>query len=251
MKVVIFCGGLGERISSINTDLPKPMLKIGPMPILLHIILHYASFGYTEFYLLAGYKIDKIRNYFNNINKFRNLNIDSKTKILIKKINIKIINSGKYSNTGFRLKSLEKYIKKNENFFLTYGDGLSNINMNELKNYHIKKKKLLTITSVKPPARFGHIQFDDKHYVRKFNEKLQTDEGWISGGFFVCNQKIFSYLDNNKDCTFEQKPIKKLVKKKQVVTFIHKKKWFCVDNPRDYKIINEIFKKGKIFWKLF
>ena len=227
MKVVIFCGGLGQRISSIDKNIPKPMLKIGQLPIIVHIMLHYASYGFNDFYLLAGNKIKIIKNYFSDRSSINQLKINKKIKKIFLNFNVKIIDSGKLSNTGYRLKSLEKYIDKDENFFLTYGDGLSNININKLKQFHLKNKKILTITSVKPPARFGHIHFDKNKLVKKFNEKLQSDEGWISGGFFVCNQKIFSYLDNNKKNIFENKPIKNLVRNKQTFTYVHNKKWFC------------------------
>ena len=228
MKIVILCGGLGSRLAEETKLIPKPMVKIGPLPMIRHIINYYKSFGFNEFILATGYKKDILENYFKKEKKIR------------------CIFTGKNTLTGGRLLRLKKYFSKNENFMLTYGDGLSNVNLKKLLRFHIKHKKIATLTSVKPPARFGEV-FISGNRVSKFEEKSQLNQNWINGGFFVFNKKIFKYIKN--DLTMlEREPFKKLTQKKELMAFKHFGFWQCMDTMRDKKILNKLLKEKKALW---
>ena len=225
MKTIILCGGLGTRISEETIKKPKPMVKVGKIPILEHILNIYIKHGYDEFILATGYKNRIIENYFKS-----------------KKINAKIkcINTGKKTLTGGRIKRLKKYINKNENFMVTYGDGLSNVNLKKLYNFHLKNKKLVTVTAVRPPARFGHLKIK-KNLVSYFKEKSHTDEGWINGGFFVINSKFLDYIKNDESI-LEKEPLERACKKKNLVAYKHHGFWQCVDTKRDLDRLKKILK---------
>ena len=197
MKVVILAGGLGTRISELTKVIPKPMIKIAGKPIIHRIIDHFISYGHKEFYIALGYKGNLIKEYFH--------------KRRVKKgIKIKCINTGKNTMTGGRIKKLKKYLK--DTFIVTYGDGLSNVNLNKLMNFHKKRKKLVTLTAVRPPARFGAIKIS-KGIVKYFREKNSLDEGWINGGFFVMEKKFLEFIKND-NTYLEQEPFEKITKKK-------------------------------------
>ena len=204
MKIVILCGGLGTRLSEETKKVPKPMVKIGNLPILEHIMRIYEKHGYNEFILALGYKKEKIVNYFKKS----------------KKRNIKFIDTGIDSLTGKRLLKLKKFLISDENFFLTYGDGLSNIDINKLLKYHKKNKKIATLSAVRPPARFGELTLKKNGLVDKFSEKNQINQGWINGGFFVFNRKVFNYLPKYQ-CMLEREPITNLTRNKQLMAFKH------------------------------
>ena len=222
MKVVILAGGYGTRISEYTKTIPKPMIKINGIPIILHIINHYVSYGYKDFYIALGYKGEIIKKYFKNLKD--------------KKFNIHLINTGLKTMTGGRLKRLEKFLK-GETFLATYGDGLSNININKLVEFHNKNKKLVTLSAVRPPARFGAIKFRGSN-ISYFKEKSNLDEGWINGGFFVINSNFLKYIDNDKTL-LEKEPFEKLTKKKQLCGFKHKGFWQCMDTLRDKEILEK------------
>ena len=222
MKVVILAGGYGSRLSEYTKTIPKPMVKVLGKPIIRRIIDHYIFHGHYEFYIALGYKGYEIKKYF------------LKQK-LPKNIKINLINTGKNTMTGGRLKRLKPFLK--DTFLMTYGDGLSNINLNKLIRFHKKNKKLFTLTAVRPPARFGAIKIKGT-YVNYFKEKNNLDEGWINGGFFVIEPKFFKYLKN--DQTFlEREPFEKLTKKKELVAFKHKGFWQCMDTLRDKEILEK------------
>ena len=228
MKVVILAGGFGTRISEYTKSIPKPMIKVLGRPILLRIMDHYLKFGHKDFYIATGFKSKIIENYFKN---FKN-----------PKYNINIINTGLKTMTGGRLKKLKKYL--NETFLMTYGDGLSNININNLVRFHKKNKKLVTLTAVRPPARFGAIKIQNNS-VKYFREKSSLDEGWINGGFFVINPEFIDYIfDYNT--YLEREPLEILTKKKQLGAYKHYGFWQCIDTKRDLVILNEIIKNKKI-----
>ena len=229
MKVVILCGGLGSRLAEETKLIPKPMVKIGNKPILCHIMDIYKFFGFKDFILATGYKNKIIENFFK------------------KKNNVKCIFTGKNSMTGGRILKLKKYFKKNENFMLTYGDGLTNQNITDLVKFHKKHNKIVTMTVVKPPARFGEV-FLSGHNVSKFEEKPQLDRNWINGGFFVLNSKIFKFIKKNSTM-LERDPLVNLVKKKQVAAFRHEKFWQCMDTMRDKKILLSMLAKKNAPWK--
>jgi glucose-1-phosphate cytidylyltransferase len=224
MKVVILAGGLGTRISEYTKSIPKPMIRIKTLPILVHIMKHYAKYGFNEFYIALGYKGNVIKNYFKN-----------------KKFNWKInlINTGKNTMTGGRLKRLKKYLNK-ENFFLTYGDGLSNVDIAKLLKFHNDNKKLVTLTAVRPPARFGALKLKG-NLVKYFKEKSRMDEGWINGGFFVINPKFFNYIKNDQTY-LERGPLENITKIKQLAAYKHNGFWQCVDTKRDLILLNKILK---------
>jgi len=215
MKVVILAGGLGTRISEYTKTVPKPMIKINNKPIIFHIMKHYSDYGFKDFYIAAGYKKKIIKDYF---------------KKKINDWNVKVIDTGQKTMTGGRLKRLKKFFK-DETFLLTYGDGLSNINLTKLINFHKKNKSLVTLTAVRPPARFGAIKIK-KNKVTYFKEKSKMDEGWINGGFFVIESKFLRFIKSDK--TFlEREPLEKITKKRKLNAFKHKGYWQCIDTIRD------------------
>ena len=225
MKVVILAGGLGTRLSEYTKSIPKPMVKINGEPILFHIINHYLKYGFDNFYIALGYKGNYIKNYFKK-----------------KKINFKVnlINTGLKTMTGGRLKRLQKKLG-NDTFLLTYGDGISNVNLDKLIKFHKKNKKLITLTAVRPPARFGAIKILGKK-VKTFKEKSKLDEGWINGGFFVVEPKFLNFIKG--DTTFlEREPLERASKNNQLLAFKHNGFWQCMDTKRDKDFLEEKLKK--------
>ena len=227
MKVVILAGGKGSRISEYTKTIPKPMVKIGNKTILEHIIDYYKKFGLEEFIIASGYKSKIIEDYFKN------------------KKNIKIINTGLNTLTGLRLKKIQRYL--NKTFMLNYGDGLSDINLNKLLLFHKKNKKLVTLTSVHPPARFGELEIK-KNLVSKFEEKPQLQKGWINGGFFVIEPQFLNYLKPTENVMLEREPLTALVKQRQLAAFSHKGFWYCMDNLRDKNVLEGLYKSKKAPW---
>ena len=234
MQLVIFAGGLGTRISEETDYIPKPMVKIGKKPILWHIIKYYSVFGFSEFIICGGYKISIIKNYFK---KSKNHG----------PWNIKVINTGKASNTGERLKRIKKYI--NGTFCLTYGDGLSNVNIDKLINFHKKNKPIVTLTTIKPQPLFGRLIFKGNKVI-KFLEKEQKKESWINGGFFVCEKKIFNHL-NKKNTIFEKDTLSSLAMKKKLIAYKHRDFWYCMDTLRDKRHLNSLWSSKKAPWKIW
>ena len=228
MKVVILCGGVGSRLAEETKLIPKPMVKIGKLPIVQHIINYYKSFGYNDFILATGYKKEVLEKYYKN------------------KKNVRCIFTGKNTLTGGRILRLKRYFKKNENFLLTYGDGLINQNLNKLLKFHIKHKKIATLTSVKPPARFGEVKINGNR-VSSFKEKTQLQNNWINGGFFVFNSKIFNFISGDKTM-LEREPFQKLTKIKNLMAYKHHGFWQCMDTMRDKKILENFCRKSKTPW---
>ena len=221
MKVVILAGGLGTRLSEYTKNIPKPMIKIKGVPILLRIIKHYLKFGLKEFYIASGYKSAIIKNYF----KKKRYNFK-----------VKIIDTGLNTMTGGRVLRLKKYLKS-ETFLLTYGDGLSDVNINKLINFHKKTKNFVTLTAVRPPARFGAIKLHGNR-VKVFREKSRLDEGWINGGFFVMSPKIFKFIKSDKSY-LEREPLERISKKNKLGAYKHNGFWQCMDTLRDKKILEK------------
>lgn len=224
MKVVILAGGKGSRLSEYTKKIPKPMVKIKGIPIIVHIMKIYAKFGYKDFIIAAGFKSKIIKDYF-------------KKKIFDWKI--EVIDTGLNSMTGGRVRRL-KSILKNEKFFLTYGDGIANINLKKLLKFHIRCKSTVTLTAVRPPARFGAIIIKGKK-VSVFREKSVLDQGWINGGFFVVEPAIFKYLKNDQ-VVLENFPLTKLGKEKKLYAYKHKSLWYCMDTVRDKEILEKKLK---------
>ncbi len=233
MKVVILCGGLGTRLSEETILKPKPMVKIGKDPIVVHIMNIYKYYGYNDFILALGYKGESIRKY------FKQKKYDLK---------IKLVDTGKKTLTGGRVLRLKKYFKKNENFMLTYGDGLSNQNIKNLIKFHKRHKKTATMTVVRPPVRFGEVKLKGNKVI-SFKEKPRSSGGekWINGGFFVFNYNIFKFIKGDK-VMLERQPLQNLQKKKQLVAYRHKGFWQCMDTLREKILLEKLFKEKKAPW---
>tara|TARA_B100000963_G_C22614723_1_gene666703 strand:- start:419 stop:1213 length:795 start_codon:yes stop_codon:yes gene_type:complete len=254
-EVVILCGGKGTRLSEETKLRPKPMVEIGGRPILWHIMKSYSNYGYKKFILALGYKGYAIKSYFYNarINQsdftikmdplekpnFHNTLIDSDWEI-------SLIDTGEETLKGGRIKKLEKYIKS-ENFFVTYGDGVADINITDLLKFHKSHKRIATVSAVRPPSRFGEILIENDN-VLSFEEKPQMKEGFINGGFFVFNRKIFNYLNDKVDCDLEFGALQKIAENKQMNAFKHYGFWQCMDNIREKNYLNELSEKGKEVW---
>ena len=229
MKVVILAGGRGTRISEYTKSIPKPMVKIGSKPILEHIINYYIKFGFNDFLIAGGYKYSIIKSFF------------KKKKIPAK---IDVVNTGLNTLTGSRLLKLKKKLK--DTFFLTYGDGLSNVNLNSLLKFHIKNKKKITITADHPPARFGELEIINNN-VTKFEEKPQLQKGWINGGFFVVEPEFLKFI-GNKNVMLERSPLLQAVKTKNLSAFKHTGFWYCMDTVRDKEVLDKMIKNKKSPW---
>ena len=225
-KVVILCGGKGTRIGHETRYRPKPMIKIDDKPIIWHVMKIFKKYGYNDFILSAGYKNKMIKKFFKNSKEF----------------NVKVVNTGINTETGGRILLLKKYIK-DKNFFMTYGDGISDVNIKKLLSFHLKNKGIATLTAVRPPVRFGEIKFLNKK-IKSFIEKPQTGSGWINGGFFVLNREIFNFIKNKK-MVFEREPLTRISHKKKLFGFKHTGFWHCMDTIRDKIYIKNIIKKNR------
>ncbi len=234
IKVVILAGGKGTRLSQYTENIPKPMIKIGNVPMLTHIMRLYMYYGFKDFIIAGGYKINVIKNYYKNSNEFKNL---------------EIVDTGINTLTGKRILRLKKYLKENENFLLTYGDGVSNINIRKLFKFHLKNNKIATITAVRPPVKFGELKINKNLTVKSFLEKPQASKNWVNGGFFVLNRKVFNFIPRYNNM-FEERPLSNLTKKKQLIAFKHSGYWKCMDNLKEKNQLEDIYKKYKTVWKI-
>jgi len=236
MKVVILAGGYGTRLAEYTSDIPKPLVKIGNEPILTHIMRFFSSFGFNNFIIAAGYKQKVIFDYY-------------KDSIRLQKEfpSLKIVNTGKDTMTGGRILKLKHYFNENENFFMTYGDGLCDVNLNKLKKFHDSHGKIATVTAVHPPVRFGELEIANNR-VTNFEEKPQAKAGWINGGFFVLNYKIFKYIKNDTTM-FERQPMSKLANERKLMAFKHNGFWKCMDTLRDKIILDKMWNEKKALWK--
>ncbi len=234
MKVVILAGGKGSRISYYTEKIPKPMIKIGGLPMLTHIMRHFKYYGFNEFIIAAGYKKSVIDKYYKNSKEFKNL---------------KIINTGISTQTGGRILKLKKILNNDENFFMTYGDGVCNINLKKLLNFHLKNKKIATVTAVRPPVKFGEMKIGKNKIVNSFMEKPKLNSGWINGGFFVLKNDIFNFIKDYQ-VTFEREPLSKLSKNNQLIAYLHYNYWRCMDNLKEKEYLDKIYKIKKTIWKI-
>ncbi|MBC7428732.1 MAG: glucose-1-phosphate cytidylyltransferase [Bacteriovorax sp.] len=254
MKVLILAGGYGTRISEESDIKPKPMIEIGGKPILWHIMKHYSSFGFNEFVILLGYKSYVIKEYFANYYLHNSdVTIDTaKQKLEIhnnysENWKITLIDTGIETMTGGRVKRAKDYIG-NEPFFLTYGDGVSDVNITELLNFHKGHGDKITMTSIQPEGRFGALKIESDNKISSFFEKPKGDGSWINGGFFVCEPAVLDYIQND-DTVFEGEPLEKLAKEGQLHAFKHTGFWKCMDTLRDKNQLNEMWNSGKAKWK--
>jgi len=255
MKVVILAGGLGTRLSELTGNIPKPMIEIGGRPILWHIMNIFAHYGYNEFIIALGYKQELIKQYFLNFFPHQSdLTVDLESgKMHIKKgrgINWKIhlVDTGVHTQTGGRLSRLKKWVG-NETFLMTYGDGVADVNIPELINFHKAQKKLATLTAVRPPARFGALLLDGNQVVR-FSEKQQASEGWINGGFFVLEPEVLNLIKNDQT-SWEKEPLEAIVEQKQLNAYLHQGFWHPMDTLRDQRSLDALWDAQQAPWKVW
>lgn len=253
MKTVILCGGLGTRLREETEFRPKPMVLIGGKPILWHIMQIYSSYRFKDFILCLGYKGGVIKNYFL---EYDLVHSDWTIRLGTKEITrhsvfhdesdwqVTLAETGLHTMTGGRVKRIEKYID-GESFMMTYGDGLANININELLKFHEEKGKMATVTAVRPIARFGELSVDGD-LAGSFQEKPQIESGWINGGFFVFRRKVFDYLD--EECVLEKEPMERLAREKQLAVYKHAGYWRCMDTYRDLEALSHEWKIGHPGW---
>jgi glucose-1-phosphate cytidylyltransferase len=255
MKVAILAGGVGSRLSEETQLKPKPMVEIGGIPILWHIMKHYAHYDFNEFVIALGYKGEYIKKYMVDYAALSsNLTVHMKTGNVVMNENdgpdwtVDLVDTGMSTMTGGRIKRLEPYMG-GETFMLTWGDGVSNVNLDDLLAFHRSHGKLATMTAVRPPARFGHMEFAGDEIVR-FTEKPQTAEGWINGAFFVLEPEVFDYIDG--DATqFEKEPLERLAAEHQLMAYRHYDFWQCMDTLRDKKLLEDLWQTGNAPWKIW
>ena len=255
MKVAILAGGLGTRLSEETTVKPKPMVEIGGKPILWHIMKIYAAYGFTEFVIALGYKGEMIKDYFINYHyRARNITVELSSGNM--KIHngenedwiVHLLDTGPNTQTGGRVKRVAEFIG-NEPFMLTYGDGLANINIPNLIEFHKTQGKLATLTSVRPPARFGQILIKDGLVV-EFKEKPQIGERWINGGFFVLQPDVADYIQGDQ-IAWEREPLERLASEGQLVAYRHNDFWYGIDSLRDVQLMDKLWAEGDSPWKIW
>lgn len=257
MKLVILAGGYGSRLGEVTNLVPKPMVEIGSKPILWHIMKIYSHYGIKEFIICLGYKAHIIKDYFlhykerNNdftIN-FENDSIEFHSNHDEREWKVTLVDTGLDSLKGARLKKVEKYLEDETNL-LTYGDGLANIDINNLIDFHLKMNKIVTISGVHPPARFGELKADGD-ILTSFEEKAQTSQGLINGGYMVFNKKLLEYLTEDEKCDLEYGVFEKLAREGNIAVYKHEGPWACMDNERDMGNLNRLWKNKKAFWKVW
>lgn len=255
MKAVILCGGLGTRLSEETELKPKPMVEVGGRPILWHILKHYAHYGFKEFALALGYKGEYIKRFF-----LEYYHLDSNLTVHLGKGHadaheqkredwvVHLVDTGTQTQTGGRIKRLA-HLLGNETFMLTYGDGVSNVSLTRLLEFHRAHGKLATVTAVRPPARFGELVFDGD-LIKEFTEKPQIGEGWINGGFFVLEPQVLDYIGGD-ETVFERDPLERLAKDRQLVAYRHGDFWQCMDTLRDARLLESLWDSGNAPWKIW
>ena len=253
MKVVLLAGGFGTRLAEYTDSIPKPMVPIGRRPILWHIMQHYASFGHKDFYLALGYKAQVIKEYFLN---YRALNSDFTVDLRSGLVtpyqldevdwSVTLVDTGLQTMTGGRVKRMQPFIG-NETYLLTYGDGVANVNLDALLAFHRKHRKMVTVTAVRPTARFGELELEGNQ-VTSFQEKPQVQDGWINGGFFVMEPNFYELIDNDQTI-LEQSPLEKAAQMGELIAFQHQGFWQCMDTKRDRDNLDKMAQSGNPPWK--
>lgn len=260
IPVVILCGGHGTRMKEETEFRPKPLVDVGGIPMILHIMNIYYHYGFKEFIFPLGYKGEMIKDYFLNYKDRGDLNLkinrDSDNWVThlsvgsINEFDITFINTGLETQTGSRLKVVEKHLKgwnKLDTFMLTYGDGVADIDINKLVDFHFSHKKIATVTGIREPDRFGDIISKDGLVV-EYNEKAKPKSRLVNGGFYVLNTKFLDYIDDTLDCKLEYLPLQRATEEGQLMTYIHEGKWACADMVREVDHLNELCNKGEAFW---
>ena len=249
MKVIILAGGFGTRLAEYTEVIPKPMVQIGGKPILWHIMNSYAHFDHKDFYVALGYKAEVVKEYFLN---YHSKNSDFSVDLASGEItthqptsidwNLTLVDTGKGSMTGGRVKRMQSYIG-NETFMLTYGDGVSNVDINKLINFHKSHGKMVTVSAVRPAARFGELEINTNKQVTSFQEKPQLNNGWIKGGFFVIEPEFFDLIDGD-ETLLEREPLERAAKAGELMAYKHDDFWHCMDTKRDHELLEDLFVKG-------
>ncbi len=256
MKTVVLCGGLGTRLAEETLVRPKPMVEVGPRPILWHIMKLYGHHGFKDFVLALGYKSEFIKQYFLNYHLL-NSNISVKLSGGEPRIHspslpdwqVDLIDTGERTQTGGRLRRLKSFLEGEDTFLLTYGDGVADVDLTALVAFHRKHGKLATVTAVRPSARFGGVHMDDDR-VTSFDEKPQIGEGWINGGFFVLSRKVFDYIEGD-DTILERGPMEALVRDGQLMSYKHSGFWQCMDTRREKELLDRMWEEGRAPWKVW
>lgn len=256
MKVVILAGGFGTRISEESHLIPKPMIEIGEKPILWHIMKYYSLYGYNDFVICCGYKQYVIKEFFSNyFLHMSDVTFDfsnNKNNIIVhdnftEPWKVTLVDTGLNTMTGGRIKRVQKYIG-DEEFMLTYGDGLSNVDINSLLRFHKNHGLIATITAIQPGGRFGMLDISTNDKINTFKEKTKEDGGWINGGFMILSPKIFDYIEGD-NTIFEREPLERLSQLGQLKAYKHNGFWQCMDTLRDKELLEDLWKKGNAFWK--
>ncbi|MCP3892869.1 MAG: glucose-1-phosphate cytidylyltransferase [Desulfobulbaceae bacterium] len=258
MKVVILCGGLGTRLREETEFRPKPMVEIGGRPILWHIMKTYAHYGYIDFILALGYKGEMIKEYFYNFDVLNNdftIELGNKKGIQVYSHNpekdwrVTLADTGNNALKGARLKRVEKYIDDDQ-FMVTYGDGIANVDIEDLLRFHKSHGKLATVTAINPASRFGELKIKGNQ-VESFSEKPKNGNSLINGGFFVFNKGIFDYLSEEENCDLEIGPLETIAAEGQLMVYKHRGFWACMDTIRDMEYLNKLWDTNKAFWKIW
>jgi glucose-1-phosphate cytidylyltransferase len=256
MKVAILAGGYGTRLSEETDIKPKPMVEIGGKPILWHIMKHYSHYGHNEFVILLGYKGHYIKEYFANYFMYQSdVTFDLKNNKMEIHNNssepwkVTLVDTGLDTMTGGRVKRAQQYLQ-HETFLLTYGDGVSNVNLDNLIHFHKKNRKIMTLTTVQPEGRFGALELDTD-LVTRFVEKPRGDGSWVNGGFFVCEPKIFDYIKDGDSTIFELKPLENLAQDGELVAYKHESFWKPMDTLRDKVQLETLWSEGRAPWKIW
>ncbi len=260
MKVVILCGGRGTRLREETEYRPKPMVPIGDRPILWHIMKTYAHHGFNEFVLCLGYKGDQIKDFFRNylwntcdttLRLGQEAAVQFHTRHSEESWTVTLAETGLDTMTAGRLKRIQRYIGNDEHFLLTYGDGVGNVDIPRSVAFHREHGRLLTLTAVHPPGRFGEIVRTPDGAVTEFNEKPQAEGGWINGGYFVVSSKVFDYLEDSDEVMFEQAPIKKIAAEGQLRAHQHAGFWQPMDTYQEFLLLNRLWNEGRAPWKVW
>lgn len=252
MKLVIFAGGLGTRLSEETHKVPKPLIRIGKMPIIWHIMKYYSYFGIKDFIICMGYKGNAIKEFFLNYKKLNTkITINLKGESLLSSDSlddwtVRLLETGLHTQTGGRLKRAEEFLKNEQFFYLTYGDGLSDVNINNLTEFFIQNNKLCTLTAIRPRNRFGVLKINENNLVEKFQEK--PEDSWINGGFFIMKPKVLEFIDGD-DIAFEKQPMSILTKKKELCSFKHNGFWQCMDTLSDKNYLQKLWNDDLAPWK--
>lgn len=256
MKVAILAGGRGTRLGAETTRIPKPMVEIGGRPILWHILRHYSCYGYNDFVVALGFRGEVIKRYMLDYRALAgNLSVDFRTGEVVTTTSnelewrVDLVETGSETETGSRIRKLAPYLGGRP-FMLTYGDGVADLDVAALVQFHRENGCLATLTAVRPVARFGHLEFEGERVVR-FSEKPQLGEGWINGGFFVLEPEVLDYIGEGEQVSFERDVLERLAKEGQLVAYRHRSFWQCMDTPRDKRLLESLWETGDAPWKLW